>query len=161
VKRIKNATIANPFSGKTIEVTYDFRRDAAGNIIRDEKTGESLYPITTSQTTALVIRTFISNLPAKDATMDDSYKASRILDALRPFRLLEAIDPAHVTPPVIILEDAEFDWLVAKYKSVGVQVAGVAFAATYLKAIEDVVVKDETKFKDEPKRGKILSGTGA
>lgn len=161
MKRIKNSTIMNPFSGKPIDVTYDFRRDASGAIIRDEKTGEPLHPITTPQTTALVIRTLISNLPAKDATMDDSYKALRILDALRPFKLLEQVDSEHVPPSVIILEDAEYDWLVAKYKSVGTQVAGVAFAAVYLKAIEDIVTKDESKAKDDSrneKRGKILSG---
>jgi len=162
VKRIKNSTIMNPFSGRPIDVTYDFRRDASGSIIRDEKTGEPLYPVTTPQTTALVIRTLISNLPAKDATMDDSHKALRILDALRPFKLLEAIDPEHVAPPVIILEDAEYDWLVAKYKAVGAQVAGVAFAAVYLKAIEDVVVKAEPSGETpkNEKRGKILSGAG-
>lgn len=163
VKRIKNATIMNPFNGRPIDVTYDFRRDAAGAFVRDAQTGEPLYPITTPQTTALLIRTFISNFPAKDATMDDSHKALRILDAIRPFKLLEAIDADYVAPQAISLEDAEFEWLVAKYKATGAQVHGVAYGALYLKAIEDVV-KDEPKGKDETpraeKRGKILSGAG-
>lgn len=143
MKRIKNTTIDNPFNGRPIEVTHDFRRDAAGQIIRDEKTGEPLYPITTSQTTALAVRTFIANIPSKDGTMDDAHKAVRILDALRPFKLLEKIDPDYVVPTSIVLEDAEYDWLKSKYQTYGVQVHGVAFAAVYLRAIEDVEKPEE------------------
>lgn len=161
MKRIKNSTIMNPFSGKPIDVTYDFRRDGSGNIIRDEKTGEPLHPITTTQTTALVIRTLISNLPAKDATMDDSHKALRILDALRPFKLLEQVNSEHTVPGTIDLEDAEYDWLVTKYKAVGAQVAGVAFAAVYLRAIEDVVKLEVARAKEDRSKGKLLSGAGA
>ncbi len=156
MKKIKNATIANPFNDGTIEVTYDFRRDATGKPILDDRTGEPLYPITTPQTTALVVRTFVSGFPAKDASMDDSHKCLRILDALRPFKLLQKIDPEHVVPATIDLEDSEYDWLVAKYKAHGPQVSGVAFAALYLKAIEDAV--DPKKAVEEPKKqGKILS----
>lgn len=158
MKRIKNATIDNPFNGKPIEVTHDFRRDAAGQVIKDEKTGEPLYPITTPQTTALALRAFIANIPVKDATMDDSHKALRILDALRPFKLLEKIDQDYVAPSAITLEDAEYDWLKSKYQAHGVQVHGVAFAAMYLRAFEDVE-KPEDRAPTLVKRA--LAGTKA
>lgn len=154
VKKIKNATLANPFNGSIIDVVYDFRRDANGQVIRDEKTGEGLYPITTPQTTALVIRTFISNYNPKEVTMDDSHKALRILDVLRPFKLLEKIDSDHVTPATINLEDAEYDWLVAKYKERGTQSHGV-FAALYMKAIEDYMKEEERA--TPAKSAKVLS----
>lgn len=148
VKKIRNSVIMNPFTGAPLDVTYDFRRTPDGKVVKDDL--DQPVPIKTVQTTALAMRTFISGFSPKDSSLEDCDHALRVLDAIRPFRLLEQLAPDWKAPDHIVLEDAEHSWLISKYKERGVSVHGVPYASLYLRAFEDIV----KEAVEEPKAAK-------
>lgn len=135
MKKIINQFINNPFDGKPIQVAYETRKGPDGKVLKDDFGNPEM--IRTDLTTALAIRTFISNgFDPKDTLLTDSHSALRVLDVLRPFKLLESA-LGHEPPKNIALEDAEYDWLVKNVKERGAKLYGI-LAELYVKAFEDI-----------------------
>lgn len=142
MKRILNQTIIDPFS----------ERAAQTNIGTQEK------PVFRDVTTAHAIRAFLVNGFNADpragltgASIDDSHHALRVLDALRPFRLMDEAFNAP-GPKAIKLEDADFDWLIKAAKERGSRVWNI-LTEVFIKAIEALDTIEESPAPETPANG--------
>ena len=139
MKRIFNKVILSPFDGKPIMVTYDFEKLPDGKYKMEVGPDGKDRPIPkmTEMTTALAIRNFISGFDAKEVAITDSYTAMKILDVLRPMRLLEDVMAGVPKDTRIKLEDAEYEWILKGFKEKGTKSFGL-LAGLYVNAIEDL-----------------------
>lgn len=162
MQKIKQKPIVNPFTGLPFEASLDVKRDGNGKVIleKNEMGVPSPVPIKVDLTTALAIRQFLAQGLAQGRcqscgadspplTITDSHHALRVLDVLKPFRLLDAaLDLAR--PATIDLEDEDAKWLLEKVKAQAARIYGI-FAEVYVQALEDVEKKGD--LVEEPTNG--------
>lgn len=142
MKKIVNTPLIDPFTDKPLQVGVG------------ETNGK---PLQRDLMTAHAIRSFLLQAfnPQVDATgrrMDsppsitDSHHALRVLDALRPFKLLEA---CFENPPKhIALEDADYDWLLKSFESRANLIYGIV-SEVFIEAVKNLHKVDEPKAREE------------
>jgi hypothetical protein len=152
MKRINNRAIINPFEDRPFQAAIGVKRGPDGKVVLDEFGNIEHHK--RDMTTAHAVRNFLANaFDPKETTMVDSHHCLRILDVLRPFKLMsEAVGLP--TPKYITLEDEDYTWFIGKAKDRAPKLYGV-LAEVYVKAYEDL---DKPS---EPARLDDLSDHGA
>lgn len=132
MKKVLNKKIFNPFVEQVAKITYsdkDHERDM----------------VTADIARLYVLQAYPNQAPQgsklQPPTMEDSHMALRILDTLRPFKLLSAA-LGEEAPDCIAFESDEYEWLLKGMKDRGTAIFGI-LAATYVNALEDMKLVHE------------------
>ena len=154
MKTLINTKIINPLTDSPLQVNFGFEKDKNGKFILDEL--KNLISIDYDLTTAVILRSFISSAypiqagaesKLKPPTITDSHHALRILDVLRPFKLLD-YKLIGSQPKYIKLEDEDYKWLLEGMKERACSVFGI-LGEVYINAIENLQTTEEPKKKEE------------